>query len=85
MKASFLIGDSVRNGENQILSATIRYNKNGLFDQANERVISLAKKYAEEIGASNIRMVTVYYQPIMIGIGIIGWRETRRTAKKFNF
>lgn len=84
-RASFLIGDSEKYGKDQIISDTIKYNKNGLYDSQNERTIAAAREMACRDGFTNIRIVTVYYDAVCIYCGVIDYKKTRETIKPFKF
>lgn len=83
--ASFLIGDSEKHGKDQQISDIIKYNKDGLFDAHNERVISEAREMVRRDGYTNIRMVTIWDDAICIYCGIIGYKRRRETIKPFKF
>lgn len=82
-KVSYLICDSKEHGKDQILSLSLRYKKKGLFDAENAHRLELAKQAAILMKATNIRLVTVWYDAVCIPSGIINYKECRRTIKSF--
>lgn len=83
-KASYLIGDSTAEGKDQILCDTLKYNNLGLYDAQNESRIESARRRASEGDFCNIRIVTVFYDAVCIKLGVIGYKERKRTCKPFN-
>ena len=83
-KASFLIGDSLEAGRDQVISGDLKYNKLGLQDERNAHILEEARKLANEWKCFNIRIETVYYDAICINLGIIDYKECKRTCKPFD-
>lgn len=84
-RTSFLIADSPIWGKDQVISNTLRYNKQGLYDVDNEICIREAHRIAERGKCNNVRLVTVYHNAICNPTGIIGYTESKRTMKPFRF
>lgn len=79
---SYLIGDSISEGKDQVISRTIKYGD--LYDEQNERVINEARDIARKGGFDNIRLVTVtFYGVFLRSVGFIEYKTQKQTIKIF--
>lgn len=87
-RTSYLIGDSVRDGKDQVFSESIGYAPASpySFEELNDRKIKEAKKFAHKNGYTNIRIITTWWDGIGLrGYGIFSFKKTKETIKPFDF
>lgn len=79
----YLIGDSQRDGKDQIISECFRF-PHPEHNAVNQKIIDQAMAYAVENGYANIRVEIVTSVAVVIPLGIIGWKEVSRRVKPFD-